>query len=261
MVFQRRLPWPTSDHFPVLLEGGDLRRGPSSFRFENMWLKVEGFKNMLRYWWQGMMVRGSASYRPAAQLKEMKHILRIWNREVFGRLECNKATALQQVEYWDLVERERGLMKEETICKKEAKKGYAKIKINGGWLSEEQEVREEVANAFQQLLRKFGWKADIGGLQLKQISQQEAELLELPFSESRSLNNTFLVLANRLKKVIGNGQFSVKKAYSLLASLVAAVFPKSNVWVDRVPTKIAFFVWEAAWGKVLTLDRLQKRGW
>ena len=69
------------------------------------------------------------------------------------------------------------------------------------------------------------------------------------------------VLANRLKKVIGNGQFSVKKAYSLLASLVAAVFPKSNVWVDRVPTKIAFFVWEAAWGKVLTLDRLQKRGW
>ena len=79
-----------------------------------------------------MMVRGSASYRPAAQLKEMKHILRIWNREVFGRLECNKATALQQVEYWDLVERERGLMKEETICKKEAKKGYAK------WVSMEE---------------------------------------------------------------------------------------------------------------------------
>ena len=28
------------------------------------------------------------------------------------------------------------------------------------------------------------WKADIGGLQLKQISQQEAELPELPFSET-----------------------------------------------------------------------------
>ena len=48
-------------------------------------------------------------------------------------------------------------------------------------------MREEVANAFQQLLRKFGWKADIGGLQLKQISQQEADLLELPFSESEVL--------------------------------------------------------------------------
>ncbi|RVW47167.1 hypothetical protein CK203_070192 [Vitis vinifera] len=57
-----------------------------------------------------------------------------------------------------------------------------------------------------------------------------------------------------------NGQFSVKKAYSLLVSPIAAVFPKSNVWMDRVPTKIVFFAWEAVWGKVLTLDRLQKRG-
>ena len=53
------------------------------------------------------------------------------------------------------------------------------------WLTKEQEVREGVANTFQQLLSESSdWKADIGGLQLKQISQQEAELLELPFSES-----------------------------------------------------------------------------
>ena len=31
--------------------------------------------------------------------------------------------------------------------------------------------------------------------------------------------------------------------------------------MDRVPTKVAFFAWEATWGKVLTLDRLQRRGW
>ncbi|RVW67179.1 hypothetical protein CK203_062497 [Vitis vinifera] len=28
----------------------------------------------------------------------------------------------------------------------------------------------------------------------------------------------------------------------------------------RAPTKVAFFAWEATWGKVLTLDRLQRRG-
>ena len=46
-----------------------------------------------------------------------------------------------------------------------------RIKINGEWLSEEQEVREGIANAFYQLLSEdTGWKADIGRLQLDQIS-------------------------------------------------------------------------------------------
>ena len=58
-----------------------------------------------------------------------------------------------------------------------------------------------------------------------------------------------------------DGLFRVKRAYSVLASPIVAEFPNSNIWVDRVPTKIAFFAWEDAWGKVLTLDRLQRRGW
>ena len=60
-----------------------------------------------------------------------------------------------------------------------------KIKINGVRLTEEQEVREGIANAYQQLLSESsGWKADIGGLLLKQISLSEAEALEFPFSEA-----------------------------------------------------------------------------
>ena len=59
------------------------------------------------------------------------------------------------------------------------------IKIDGVWLLEEQEVREGVANAYQQMLSEdSGWKADIGRLQLDQISQQEAENLEIPFFEN-----------------------------------------------------------------------------
>ena len=37
--------------------------------------------------------------------------------------------------------------------------------------------------------------------------------------------------------------------------------PSKGIWAPNVPTKSAFYAWEAVWGKVLTLDKLQRRGW
>ncbi|RVW63657.1 putative mitochondrial protein [Vitis vinifera] len=59
----------------------------------------------------------------------------------------------------------------------------------------------------------------------------------------------------------GNGKFGVKEVYNLLIAPIEISFPKKCIWVDKVPTKVAFFAWEATWGKILTLDRLKKRGW
>lgn len=47
------LPKPVSDHALILLDGGSLRKGVTPFKFENMWLKEEGFKELLKNWWMG----------------------------------------------------------------------------------------------------------------------------------------------------------------------------------------------------------------
>ena len=59
----------------------------------------------------------------------------------------------------------------------------------------------------------------------------------------------------------GHGTFGVRDAYNLLVALNDLAFLKKCIWVDKAPTKAAFFAWEATWGKILTLDRLKKRGW
>ena len=68
------------DHFPILLDGGHLRRGPFPFRFENMWLKVEDFKDLLKSWRGEDSFSGPSSFILAAKLKALKSILKEWNR-------------------------------------------------------------------------------------------------------------------------------------------------------------------------------------
>jgi hypothetical protein len=44
-VSQRHLPRLLSDHYPLLLDCGVGRQGRGSFKFENMWLQVEGLRS------------------------------------------------------------------------------------------------------------------------------------------------------------------------------------------------------------------------
>ena len=87
------------------------------FRFENMWLKEEGFKDMLRIWWQNLNFKGSFSFILAKKLKALKGILKIWNKNVFGRVEVKKPDALNRIDHWDVKEKDnllnfRGIRRE-----------------------------------------------------------------------------------------------------------------------------------------------------
>jgi hypothetical protein len=56
-----------------------------------------------------------------------------------------------------------------------------------------------------------------------------------------------------------NGKFKVRSFYNSLISNVNSPFPWKSIWRTKAPPRVAFFVWSAALGKILTLDNLMKK--
>ncbi|RVW91675.1 LINE-1 reverse transcriptase-like [Vitis vinifera] len=171
--------------------------GPVPFRFENMWLQEEGFKDLLGGWWQGLRFSGSFSFILAEKLKALKVILKSWNKEVFGKVGVNKKLALDKVDFWDNQEKGRVLSMEELEARKEAKENFEKWvlmeeiswrqksrEVNGTWLTEEQEIKGGVVGAFKNLLTDPGeWHPSMDGLAFNRIDGEEAARLEEAFIE------------------------------------------------------------------------------
>jgi hypothetical protein len=56
------------------------------------------------------------------------------------------------------------------------------------------------------------------------------------------------------------GLFEVRSFYTTLISPhPPGIFPWKSVWKAKVPSRVAFFVWTAALGKILTTENLRKR--
>ena len=85
-ILQKRLPRILSDHFPIILECGDFSRSRRPFRFENMWLKADGFKERVKEWWNSYTFYGIPGFIMACKLKVVKVDLKKWNEEVFGNV-------------------------------------------------------------------------------------------------------------------------------------------------------------------------------
>ena len=120
-MFQKRLPRPISDHFPISLETTRLERGRTPFKFENMWLEVEGFSDLIKEWWGELQVDGFASYIVATKLKFVKEKLKKWNRDVFGDIKTQKYNLLEIINSLDVKEETSGLTIVEIHQRRDAK--------------------------------------------------------------------------------------------------------------------------------------------
>ena len=58
----------------------------------------------------------------------------------------------------------------------------------------------------------------------------------------------------------GTGVCGVQSYYGVLQAPRKIYFPWRRIWCVKAPKQVAFFVWTAAWRKILTNDNLRKRG-
>ncbi|XP_059076156.1 uncharacterized protein LOC131875586 [Cryptomeria japonica] len=75
-----------SDHFPVIFVADNtIAKRNFMFRFERMWLDHPNLVQSIEKWWS-IDVKGTALYRIAKKLRNVKDNIKKWNKEVFGDL-------------------------------------------------------------------------------------------------------------------------------------------------------------------------------
>ena len=66
---------------------------------------------------------------------------------------------------------------------------------------------------------------------------------------------------DKMRRGLGlKGDFDIKSFYGALRGSSSITFPWKSIWGVKAPCRVSFFVWSAAWGRVLTTNHLRKRG-
>jgi len=73
----------------------------------------------VKQWWDSYSFQGTSSFAFACKLKALKKDLKIWNEEVFGKVDRNKRKLFEDLQAFDAIEGSRALVEEELQKKTE----------------------------------------------------------------------------------------------------------------------------------------------
>ena len=69
-----------------------------------------------------------------------------------------------------------------------------------------------------------------------------------------------ILLLETSQQLTKKGVFDIRSFYNKLRSSLPITFPWKGIWKAKAPTHVSFFIWTAAWEKILTGDILRYRG-
>lgn len=58
----------------------------------------------------------------------------------------------------------------------------------------------------------------------------------------------------------GSGKFDTRTYYQVIRGVNNFSFPWKDIWTAKIPRRVVFFLWTAAWTWILTLDNLMGMG-
>ncbi|XP_073358055.1 uncharacterized protein [Aegilops tauschii subsp. strangulata] len=73
---------PVSDHIPCLIQIGTHIPKANTFRFENYWLQIQGFEDIVKQNWESTLHIQDSANRITAKFKRLRKSLKIWARSI-----------------------------------------------------------------------------------------------------------------------------------------------------------------------------------
>ena len=102
-----------SDHCPLLLANGRGPKRPRSFRFENFWIQMPGFKDVVSKAWNGHHNHLEPCHLLFHKLKKTGQELRRWSKTLFSKTKVELHMALEVILRFDIAQESRSLSLEE----------------------------------------------------------------------------------------------------------------------------------------------------
>jgi hypothetical protein len=106
LICLKRLPRLCLDHYHILLDCGEIQSARRHFKFDNMWLKAEGFVDSGRVVIFLSFSKAPQTFFFSHKLKALKADLKVWNEQCLAIWRTRKKNLLGELIVIDGLEKE-----------------------------------------------------------------------------------------------------------------------------------------------------------